>query len=164
MDLAMIFGRIASLVNTASDLDDGWDTLRDFLESGSPDLSRELDDIDIRQDVQDVAEQVRAVLKSEPPPETVDAIYFGLFDTIDDSGEVDIGYYVSGAVGYAKGGHDALCPPAWWPDRRYLASDALSVLRRVEAAREGEETCIPRLRGTAWSRAPCHEVCNTRPL
>ena len=139
MDLAQSFDEVVSLVNGASGLNGGWDSLRDYLEGKSPGLSDEVDDVDISQDVAEVADQVRLVLEAEPPPDTVDAIYFGLFDTVEDSGDEGIGFYVAGAADYSTGGDDALCDPAWWPDRRYLLSDALSALRRVEAARDGDE-------------------------
>lgn len=52
-----------------------------------------------------------------------------------------IGYYVAAVEGYDPNDPDTLCEPAWWPEGRYLASDALGAVKAAElaAARAGDE-------------------------
>jgi hypothetical protein len=74
------------------------------------------------------------VLGAEPPPKNVDAYYFGLFDAIAEDGSETIGYYVSGVVGLDPEDGDSLCDPAWWPEGRYLLSQALDSVKLAEVA------------------------------
>jgi hypothetical protein len=72
----------------------------------------------------------------EPPPRPLRALYFGLFDAIDASGEEQIGYYVTGVEKFED--EDSLCAADWCPEGRYLQSQALAALKKVEIAASGE--------------------------
>ena len=95
--------------------------------------------MDVQRDAASVRQQVASILRREPPSADIDTLWFGLFDTLDDSGGERIGYYVAGVRGFDADDPDSLCLPAWWPEERYLSSAALAAIKsaEVEAGRRG---------------------------
>lgn len=93
----------------------------------------------IDDDVRHVREQLTSLLAKEPPRFPVVALYFGLFDAMGERGVEEIGFYVAGVDRYDPNGPHCLCNPAWWPEGRYLASDALAEVKVAELSASGKE-------------------------
>jgi hypothetical protein len=93
----------------------------------------------IDDDVRRVREQLTSLLAKEPPDFPVAALYFGLFDAAGERGGEEIGFYVAGVDRYDPNGPDCLCNPTWWPEGRYLASDALAEVKLAELSASGKE-------------------------
>jgi hypothetical protein len=134
MDLARAFHSVVQLTVTAPDAAAGWSRFVLYLESVFESSLPTLTTLDIEADVASVRSQLGELLTSEPPPSDVDAVYFGLFDTVDEDDQPGIGYCISGIVGFDPEDGDSLCDPAWWPVDRYLRSSALDAIKTLEVA------------------------------
>jgi hypothetical protein len=139
MDLEEEFNKVVRLANDAPDPGSAWQALVHLL---TPHVSREmltlLNGVVVEDDVTGIREQIRALLVSEPPPPSLQAFYFGLFDAVSQNGIESIGYYISGVDQYDADDPDCLCDPVWWPQDRYLKSTALDAIKRAELSANGE--------------------------
>ena len=79
-----------------------------------------------------------ALFETQPPTTPLMALYFGLYDAIDNDGRQLVGFYVCGIEHYDPKNHDTLCRPSWQPKGRYLSSIALNELKRAELSASGE--------------------------
>ncbi|MBL8755004.1 MAG: hypothetical protein JNK15_16990 [Planctomycetes bacterium] len=133
MDLESSFHHVCRLVNAAPTAQAGWHSLASFFvaETGASALEA-LQAVAIDADVADVGSQVESAMRRDPIPEGIDALWFGVFDACDDRGAESIGYYVAGIRGFDPEDPDSRCSPAWWPEERYLACEALSTIKRLE--------------------------------
>ena len=101
MDLATAFGETLQIANNASDAELGWENLYGYLCSKTGKPLPDLDSIQISKDIDDVCLEIEQLMQSHPPPSSIDAIYFGLFDTENDTGIEGVGYYIAGVSGFA---------------------------------------------------------------
>jgi hypothetical protein len=134
MDLAESFHEVVRIAHRAEEPRVAWLSLTSYLQETSKSDLVDLAAVDIQADVEQVRRQLVELIQREPPPPDINALYFGLFDTIDDDGSRDIGYYVAGVEGFDPDTADTLCDPLWWPDGRYLSSAALSCVKNAELA------------------------------
>jgi hypothetical protein len=88
--------------------------------------------VSIENDISQLKAQLEHVLSSEPPPAGVAALFFGLFDALDENEQEIIGYYVAGVTHFDPEEPDTLCNPAWFPESRYLYSRALEAIKQAE--------------------------------
>ena len=132
-ELVKSFHHVVSLVRAAPDPQSGFTALVQYLDPDRKVVAR-LAKVDIGRDIASVRSQLQKVIKADPPPSTLNAIYFGLFDTEDDEGEDAIGYYVAGAESFDPDEVDTLVNPAWFPEGRYLKSKVLEKLKQAELA------------------------------
>lgn len=132
MTFACDLGELVNLCSDAETPQAGWYSLVSYLSEQSNYEFAELRSVPIEADVQAVRAQLEKLIADEPPPRAVNAIYFGLFDCLDDSGHECIQYYVCGSDRYRVDEPDSLCRPAWWPEGRYLASLALDAIKKTE--------------------------------
>jgi len=90
MDLASTFADVLRIAQTATDPVAGWDSLWRYLERG---LGNPLPPTTVAfdEDIRAVQAQLEALVKAEPPPLNLNAVYFGLFDAVDDRGVEQIG-------------------------------------------------------------------------
>lgn len=84
-------------------------------------------------DVKRLERWLTGVLRDQPPPATIDGLYFGLFNPTSDEGAPSADLYVAGNP-YDAEDPDWICDPAWWPAARYAGSKALARLYRVAYA------------------------------
>jgi hypothetical protein len=140
MDLASTFDDVVKIAKNAENPDAGWAFLVGYLEKRGGEPLRQLAAVDIQRDVDKVRGQIRELVSGEPPPNDLNAVYFGLFDTEDDEGAETIGYYITGVTRFDPKDGDSLCNPAWWPDARYLTSATLNAIKgaEVSAAASGQ--------------------------
>ncbi len=140
MDLALEIHEVVSLVKGAKDAASGFDGLVGHIRTKvGQDHVGPLTQVAIDSDVANVASQLDALVANEPPSSDIDTFWFGLFDALNDAGDETIGYYVAGVSGFDPKDHDTLCDPAWWPEGRYLSSEALSAIKTAELAAEDSE-------------------------
>src|SRR5688572_30099452 len=99
MDLASTFHDVVRIAQGAPDPSSGWTSLVGYLEKHGGDPLPQLAAVDLGRDVVDVRDQLVEVIESEPPGNDLNAIYFGLFDTVGDDGIEGIGYYIAGVKG-----------------------------------------------------------------
>lgn len=139
MDLAQAFHQVVDMADRAESASGGFQDLLAFLEAHAPYSLSSLRTIDIVQDVSRLRTQLAELLRSEPPPTSVDTLYFGLFDGADDNGIEQIGFYVAGVEGFEPTNPDSLCEPVWWPEGRHLSSDALDAVKAAELSAAHKE-------------------------
>lgn len=148
--LARALDEAVRIANGAADPGAGWISLVEYLEAHGREPFLQLRSVDVGDDIRRLRAQLAAVLKSEPPPSTLDAVFFGLFDTVDLEGAERIGFYVAGVAAFDPNDGDSLCDPAWWPDGRYLTSAALDAIKLAElSARVSEKEALCTLLGYA---------------
>jgi len=141
-DLAAAFSLVSGIAKSATDVRSGWDTLIHALaEHCDSQTVSHLSAVDIARDVLSVHQQLSQLVQGSPPPDDIDALWFGLFDAVDGEGSECIGYYVAGIRGFDEDDPDSRCSPAWWPENRYLSSAALAAVKQaeVEAGRRGAD-------------------------
>lgn len=90
-------------------------------------------------EVEDFRAWLRGVVEREPPPRTLRAYWFGLFDaTPQDETEPGTILYLSGAGRFDPEDPDWAVDPVYFPDDRYAAPDLLWTLSTA-LGRAGEE-------------------------
>ncbi|HEV8482619.1 MAG TPA: hypothetical protein VGV87_03590 [Blastocatellia bacterium] len=134
MDLALTFDDVVRIAQAAKDPGSGWTFLVSYLENRGGKALPQLATVDLQQDIRELRRQIQELLASEPPPRELNAVYFGLFDAVDDDGVEVIGYYVAGLKEFNPENGDSLCNPAWLPEGRYLASTALDAVKEAEVS------------------------------
>jgi hypothetical protein len=136
VELEAAFHRVVEIANDARTASEG---LRELVGCLRPShgILRHLAALDIEADVAAMRVQLQALVRSEPVPQSVNAMWFGLFDLADES----VGYYVAGIEGYDPQCEEALSKPRVWPTQGYLRSDCLEAIKQAEfAARIADET------------------------
>ena len=125
--LAIIFGNILSLLKNEDDPVLFW---KKVLETAG-EQSFSLRNMDINADIDNIAEQVRNILKLEPIPANLTFLYFGLYDILDSDGEEKPGFYLAG--GQANSPESALDNGdlSFFPDNRLLQSATLNAIYRI---------------------------------
>ncbi len=143
MDLESTFNDVVSLTRQANSAGAGWMSLVRYLEQRSGESLPQLLAVDIDRDVENIRRQLQELVSSEPPPGDLNAVYFGLFDALDNDNAEVMGYYVAGVKNFDPTDGDSLCDPAWWPAGRYLESNALNAVKDAElsAKATGKQNC-----------------------
>jgi len=147
-DLASAHALVSSLGSSATSAQSGWERLVSALaDHCAASTVTKLREIDIEDDVASVSQQLNQLVRQDPPPDGIDAFWFGLFDALDEDGAECIGYYVAGFRGFDADDEDSLCSPSWSPECGYLASSVLAAIKQAEidAGRRGaesEQSCL----------------------
>lgn len=132
-DLASALRLVSGIGGSAASAQSGWESLIGALATHCvPATVSQLRRIDIESDVASVGQQLAEIFRQDPPPDDIDAFWFGLFDGFDEDGSERIGYYVAGVRGFDPDDEDSVCFPAWSPDEGYLASSALAAIKEAE--------------------------------
>ena len=150
MKIEDAFYAAMTVANTATTAAAGWNSLAELLLQWTGVSVREFTSAEIDQDIQQLQRSLRQTIQEEPIPSEIDALYFGLFDAIDEERNEVIGYYVSGIAHYNPDIPDTMVRSAWWPENRYLESKLLSEIKRAELkARESLDPEVAELLGYA---------------
>lgn len=141
MKLSEAFDGVVAIAKGAKNVDAGMSDLLAYLAEGAGDFLKVVQSADVAADVETIRRQLITLVQSEPPPDDVDVLYFGLFDAVDQDGNEAIRYYVAGVHGYNSDDPETLCDPKWWPAERYLESETLCAVKAAElsAARGNED-------------------------
>lgn len=75
---------------------------------------------------------LRGVLKNEPPPNSIKAFWFGIFNPIYD-GETSCDTYIAGANDFdpCDDSFEWACGPEYFPDSRYAQSKILNRIYQI---------------------------------
>lgn len=94
-----------------------------------------LGELDFDSDVGELEKWLKGVLKNEPPPSSVKAFWFGIFNPIYD-GETVCDTYIAGASEFDPDDEtfEWACGPDYFPDGRYAHS---KILREIYKAVDG---------------------------
>ena len=128
------FHQVLAIAAGCKDAYTGMTELIAYLSWVTGDFVAPLKAVDVGDDVVDVSAQLRELALDQPPPETLNAFYFGLFDTIDEAGVERIGYYVAGVDHYTPENPGSMCAPVWRPEGCYLTSRSLDAIKAAELA------------------------------
>jgi hypothetical protein len=133
--LAQMAEDVLEIGNLANDPASGYRKLLDYLAKCSTKaVIRSLEGAAIDKDTASIRAQLLKLREKVPPPRGVKAVYFGLFDTMDDRGQESIGFYVTGHDEYDNHDPDSLGEPSWEPEGRYLRSQVLQQVKTAELA------------------------------
>lgn len=100
MDVAESFHEVVRIAQSADEPLAAWHVLTKYLQQSSKVDLAELADVDIRADVEQVQLQLIELIQQEPPPRDINALYFGLFDTIDEDDDRGRTYRVGAPRGH----------------------------------------------------------------
>jgi hypothetical protein len=124
-ELEVLFHRIVAQVRASDDPVSCWTRLLDITGQAS---NHHFQWPDIADDVTYVAEQLERIFSTEPVPNNIAGLYFGLFDRLLGMKEVE-GYYISGWTGNVP---DALAhgwEAQYFPKDRYISSRLLNSVK-----------------------------------
>lgn len=139
MDFAAIYDRIETATKRGVSLADGMRQLIDECSRQRPhtDWSR-LATIDFATDFGRLRRWLAGLLDGSPLPAAATGLWFGLFNPIDDDGQMIADLYVTAGV-HDPDDIDWTCSPIWEPDGRYAGSRALAEICRIAyRGNEGE--------------------------
>src|SRR5580704_7436872 len=140
IDSAEDVGILRALLASSTDATAAMREALDFCKSkyGVQDVER-LYELPFEKETDELKEWVQTVLRSEPPPDSIEAYYFGLFDSVGNDRAVVPCLYISGSEVFDENerSQDWACAPAYFPKRRYVTSEVLTALERT--ARSSKE-------------------------
>ena len=139
MNFETVFYTVQAIVLQVSDPAAGWRELVALAQSQvGPGGVATLTALDFAADVRHIRTQLADIVSEAPVPESIDTLFFGLFDAwIEDSDDEEIGFYVSGVQGFDPDDPDTLVDPLWFPENRFLDSQAL---REIKACADAHST------------------------
>lgn len=126
---------IENIVTNAKSIQDGWRTLLKEAAAMQPaDVWKTLEGLDVGDDLAYREIWFKMLLRTEPPPESVRAFWFGIFDRSGEKkGESLATLYACGSERYElenRYDFDWAVNPKWFPERRYASSDILDAISR----------------------------------
>ena len=104
-------------------------------------LWKRLRKLDFKKDAESLAKWLKNLLKKEPPPNTINGLWFGLYNPILGDGEPSCQMYAGGSSAFdaRSDSNEWVCQLSWTPKGRYSASSVLTDLSRpVEAIAENQ--------------------------
>ena len=99
-------------------------------------LWKRLRKLDFEKDADSLTQWLKHLLKMEPPPDSINGLWFGLYNPVLDDGKPSCQMYVGGSSAFDPGSdsNEWVCHLSWLPKDRYSASQVLTELYRpVEA-------------------------------
>lgn len=108
------------------------------------DIWRQVAELNVEEDVEQLNIWLQQVLAKEPPPDNIKAYWFGLFNPVLENGEVTCGLYVSGSTQFDSSTSDWACrdEDSYLPEGRYANSQILrqiySLVADTKVALAGE--------------------------
>lgn len=142
MNLAETLDDVLRISSQAENEIMAWREFVGYLESSAGASFSNLKGFDIESDVNGIGNELRGLEMTEPYPKVINAIYFGIFDSINESGEEVTLFYVAGIRDFDPEDPDSLCDPFWWPEERYLSNRVLGKIKEEEriAHKSGDES------------------------
>ena len=133
MDHATAYAAVSALAQRDGSPRPAFEAVVDFLEAQtSAAYFRAIRRVSVERDVASLRDEVARILEEEPPPASIAAYYFGLFDAADDAGKEVCGFYIAGVDKLDPEADDFLCDPPWFPESRFLESEVLTALKEAE--------------------------------
>lgn len=96
--------------------------------------------LDFESEQESLAAWVRGLLADEPPPPSINGLWFGLFNPFLDDGQPTCCLYLAGSARFdpAMSDPDWACSPEYFPEGRCSASEVLTTIYRAANAVDGE--------------------------
>lgn len=93
----------------------------------------------VARDLDALEARLRAVMKAEPIPAKVKFLHFGMFEGCEAKGsllaDIHVRFYVAGHSTFDEEAPGESLDDAWWPEGRYLDSDTLATISRMDRIR-----------------------------
>src|SRR5436190_1435523 len=110
MDHATAYAAVSALAQRDGSPRPAFGAVVDFLEAHtSAAYFRTIRQVPVERDVARLRDEVARILEEEPPPASIAAYYFGLFDATDDAGKEVCGFYIAGVDKLDPEADDFLC-------------------------------------------------------
>jgi hypothetical protein len=134
------FERIEQLVRVPTPVRTGMFDLLDLCAKTKPSpIWARFRDLDLESDQKKLTKWLRDLLESEPPPATINGLWFGLFNPYLGDGQPTSCLYLAGSERFdpSMGDPDWACGPAYFPEGRYSSSEVLTKIYRDSNAAPG---------------------------
>jgi hypothetical protein len=135
------FERIEQLVRVPTPVRTGMVDLLDLCARTKPSpIWARFRDLDLESDQKELTSWLRKLLESEPPPTTINGLWFGLFNPYLDDGQPTSCLYLAGSERFDPSMTipDWACGPAYFPEGRYSSSPVLTKIYRDSNAAPGQ--------------------------
>ncbi len=129
-NIAQAHDKVAAVLGSRVGVDDGMSLLIDYCAEQEPWHGwNALRKLDFDSDQQNLKQWLHQLLTHEPPPNEVNAFWFGLFNPVI-SGKSTCVLYLAGTETYDRNDEDFewACDPAWFPSERYAESQVLDAI------------------------------------
>jgi hypothetical protein len=108
----------------------------DYCEKVAPEqksLWKRLRKREFAKDADNLSHWFKRLLKKEPPPHSINGLWFGLYNPVLDDGEPSCQMYVSGSSAFDPGSdlNEWVCQLSWRPKGQYSTSQILTELYRA---------------------------------
>ena len=139
VDLEAMFARsarmIAEVASGPRPIATGMGQWFDYCEEVAPEqglLWKRLRELDFEKDARGLSKWIERLFNNETPPDSINGLWFGLYNPILDDDEPTCQMYVGGAAGFDPGSdsNDCVCQLTWSPEERYPESPILTDLYR----------------------------------
>lgn len=148
VDTSLMFAQsarmIADVAAHPAPLASGMGPWFDYCEKVAPEqemLWKQLRKLDFETDAANLTTWLQEVLNQEPPPESINGLWFGLFNPVFDDGNASCQMYIGGASGFdpLSNSNEWVCQLSWRPKGQYSTSQVLDELyRRVDPVAEND--------------------------
>jgi hypothetical protein len=103
-----------------------------------------LERLNFDSDFAGLTDWLKTLLATDPPPDDVNGLWFGLYNPCLDDGTAISQLYLSGSKRFEKSDphSDWPCGPEYWPDGRYSPSSVLATIYRATNLNEDEESIL----------------------
>jgi len=131
------FERIEELVRAQTSVRAGMFDLLDLCAKTKPSpIWARFQDLDLEKDQEELTKWLRKLLECEPPPTTVNGLWFGLFNPYLDDGRPTSCLYLAGSERFdaSMSDPDWACGPEYFPEGRYSSSQVLTKIYRDSQA------------------------------
>lgn len=132
-DLSAWHGEVSKLLGAGASLRDGMQVLLAYCNKKHRWKGwSKIGELDFDSDVEELEKWLKDVLKKEPPPSSVKAFWFGIFNPIYD-GDTVSDTYIAGASEFDPDDENFewACGPDYFPDGRYAHSQILSEIYKA---------------------------------
>jgi hypothetical protein len=143
VDTAKMFAQsarmIADIATNPVPLASGLGLWFDYCEKVAPEqksLWKRLRKLDFEKDAESLTKWLQRLFKKEPPPDSINGLWFGLYNPVLNDGKPSCQMYVGGSSGFDpdSDSNEWVCEQSWTPKGRYSSSQVLTDLYRpVEA-------------------------------
>jgi len=127
------FEQIEQLIHARTPVRDGFTSLLQLCDKTKPSpIWARFHDLDLESDQSNLTKWLRNLLECEPPPATINGLWFGLFNPDLEDEQPTSCLYLSGSERFDPSTTDPdwACAPEYFPDGRYSSSEVLTKIYR----------------------------------
>lgn len=152
VDTEKMFAQSARMIAAVADdslpVGPGMDRWLDYCEQVEPDQNAiwsRLRTLDFEKDAAELSDWLRDLLAQEPPPSSINGLWFGLYNPVLPDGKPNCQMYVGGSAGFDPRSefNEWVCRLSWKPGGRYSTSRVLAELyRSVDSIHSNQVSCL----------------------